>query len=328
MRRKMKPIGCLLLAFALALIPARQGLAAEYPYTYTVTVYAGAKGTFKNDNVATNRSKGKISDSKVEITGFQCGESVKFVDLEALAECIELNAGDNGKYYAKGFRQAGQDEIYVNVSRSVEKDTEYVVAYGVKASKVTYTVRYLEYGTGKVLLDERTGYGDADETVVVGHASIPGYTPMAVNISRKLDADDGKNIFTFWYNLTGSVTVTDEMIETLYNVIPGTTTVTTNPGSTTVTQGGGGAAVPDQETPLVNVDLDGDGQADAADLVEIGEDETPLSDEELDETLSESGALRNLLPIYISIILLALAGFFGGFIFLKKAKKREEDEED
>lgn len=333
MRRNMRWLGSLLLAALLAALPARQCLAGDGDYTYKVTVYPGAQGSFTENASPVVGEENKLSGDAVTVEGIEYGTDIKFQD--SLEEFVSLPS--DSPYYAKGIRQAGKDTGTGSVltSFTVEKDTDFVVAYGIKANSVKYTVRYLLEETGEPLMEERTGRGDVGDIIYVGYEPYTGYLPRELNITKSdgLSANEAENIFTFHYYPAGSITITDTELTTIYNALPGETTTTTvtqgGAGGTGGGGGGGGAqTVTDDGTPAANVDLDGDGAADAVDLVDIGEDESPLADVGLDEDLSESGALRNLLPIYISIILLALAGFFGGFIFLKKSKKKEEDEED
>ena len=89
-------------------------MAAE-PYTYTVTLSAGNKGTINGQN-------------KIEVANLSSGSTVTF-------NLNDIQVTDD-KYYVKGIRLSGRDnnETLAAPSFTVDKDADYVVAYGIKLS--------------------------------------------------------------------------------------------------------------------------------------------------------------------------------------------------
>ena len=93
------------------------------PYTYKVTLSAGNKGTINGQN-------------KIEQTNIASGSTVTF-------NLNDIQVTDD-KYYVKGIRLSGRDndEALAAPSFTVDKDTDYVVAYGIKGNMVAYTVNH------------------------------------------------------------------------------------------------------------------------------------------------------------------------------------------
>ena len=90
------------------------------PYTYKVTLSAGNKGTINGQN-------------KIEQTNIASGSTVTF-------NLNDIQVTDD-KYYVKGIRLSGRDnnETLAAPSFTVDKDADYVVAYGIKGNMVAYT---------------------------------------------------------------------------------------------------------------------------------------------------------------------------------------------
>lgn len=157
-------------------------------YTYTVRVWGGNQGTVQGQN-----SKGYA-----ELTGVPYGGVVRLSSQFP----VTIN---NEKYYQKGYRISGQDDLegYLYNAITVTEDVDYVVSYGVKGDLVSYTVNFVEYGTGRALTNDDgqssvTYYGNQGDKPVVSFAYISGYRPRYRNITGTL-GPDGTNNWTFEY---------------------------------------------------------------------------------------------------------------------------------
>ena len=69
-------------------------------------------------------------------------------------------------------------------------------------ASVSYTVRYLEAGTDKVLLDPVSGTGKVRSTVTLDAPMISGYTALTTQIDLPLYFNSDKNVATFYYERT------------------------------------------------------------------------------------------------------------------------------
>lgn len=173
------------------------------PYTYKVTLSAGNKGTINGQN-------------KIEQTNIASGSTVTF-------NLNDIQVTDD-KYYVKGIRLSGRDnnETLAAPSFTVDKDADYVVAYGIKGNMVAYTVNYQD-ASGKSLAESQTFYGNIGDKPVVAYRYIENYIPDALALTKTLSDNESENVFTFTY----TPGATDRIVET-------TTTVTTTvPGTAT-----------------------------------------------------------------------------------------------
>lgn len=151
-------------------------------YKYTVTVYGGDQGTVN----------GKAYDS-IEVDYKQ---EINLNDYFTPA----LN-DEGGKYYIKGFRLSGRDNNTVPEEPVFEitKDTDFVVAYGIKGSMVKYTVNYVDKATGNQIgAKSKEFYGNAGELPIVAFLYIDGYRPSFENFKTVLSAKDNMT-YTFKY---------------------------------------------------------------------------------------------------------------------------------
>lgn len=276
---------------------------------YTVTVYGGNQGTVNGED-------------SVTLGPVALGETVDFSELT-----VEVPAGS--KYYAKGVRLAGLDNVRSDKNRNgqttagemtvmaatvqtdgrlagtatITEDTDFVVAYGILANRVAYTVTYTD-ADGNELAPARTFFGDIGDVPATAPVYIEGYLPDASLLTKTLVEDESQNVFPFVYTRlapefqteenpeTGDVTVTTPGGATtapVYNTTPAT--APTTPAATTAPAGAGtaegaaaeGAAV--ETTPLTTDDG----------TEVVADDGTPLNapqEESLDddETALASGA--------------------------------------
>ena len=193
----------LVAAFALSMAPS-----SAYAYDYTVRVWGGNEST----------EEGVIHEESVAP-----GEEYR---LEK--GWVELK--DGSKYYVKGFREGGQDALHTEAF-IVNEDMDFVVAYGVQGDQVSYTVSYVEQGTGRALTGSESGqtsvtyYGNKGDKPVVAYEHIPGYRPLYRNITGTL-GDEGTNNWVFEY-------VEIEEPEPIVNTVTTTTTTTVVDNRTT-----------------------------------------------------------------------------------------------
>ncbi len=199
MREAMR-MACLLAAFCLMLSTPMACLAAERDiYTYTVTISAGNQGVLSiEDGVSISVDGGgdyaiSLEDggALVRITGLTAANHVRFLNSAA-------SVGEGSKYYVKGIRMAGRDDSLDLAYFQVERDQDYVVAYGIRGDMVQYTVHY-EDEAGRELYPPQTYYGNVGDRPVVAYLYVEGYQPQAYNLTRTLQSDASKNVFTFIY---------------------------------------------------------------------------------------------------------------------------------
>ena len=171
-------------------------------YTYTVNFYTGNHGSFAGtSHVMVDNSKSGSSyqisgsGSLVTVSGLMRNDVVSFD--AAMIGAVDLK--ENSKYYVKGIRQSGRDNDTVSLSAfRVEKDQDYVVAYGIRGELTSYVVNYQDT-SGRTLAPSRTYYGNVGDRPVVAFLYIEGYEPQAYNLTRTLTANTAENVFTFEY---------------------------------------------------------------------------------------------------------------------------------
>lgn len=275
------------------------------PYTYKVTLSAGNKGTINGQN-------------KIEQTNIASGSTVTF-------NLNDIQVTDD-KYYVKGIHLSGRDnnETLAAPSFTVDKDADYVVAYGIKGNMVAYTVNYQD-ASGKSLAESQTFYGNIGDKPVVAYRYIENYIPDALALTKTLSDNESENVFTFTY----TPGATDRIVETTTTVtitVPGTATPAGTAGGTTAggtTAGGtttGGTAggttnadnsqdttddtttAPDEQTPKSLVDLD--------------DEDTPKGNIDAKDKTSKTPIAAG-----IAIIVVAVAALAGLIVFLKKRAK-------
>ena len=175
----MKKILSFLIVFALLFALSVPALASEGGYTYTVRVYAGNMGTINGQDM-------------VEYTSISYGEEWSFDIAE-----VEIT---NPKYYVRGIRESGLDnETVSSAAIRVERDIEFVVAYGIKGRQVAYTVSFVSDSDGEELEKPVTYYGNVGDKPVVACKFIDGYFPRYYNITGTLKENAAENVFEFRY---------------------------------------------------------------------------------------------------------------------------------
>ena len=286
-------------------------------YTYTVRVFSGEQGTF--------------------VAG---GDCYQFPPLPA-GDSLPFNPGsislkDASKYYVKGWKLAGKDNVTKNYqnndslllsSVTVDSDMDLVVCYGVLVDSVGYTIRYVDQA-GNELYPSENFYGNVGDSPVLAYRYIEGYLPQAYNLTGELYRDPSQNVYTFTYT---PLAVPEQVTEQLPTVV----TTTTIPAEGA--EGGGAAApVTPEDAPAVAVDVptdeeiiadDGTPLAQPADVEDIRDDETPmasLNSLARDDALGEDASmLFGQSPLVLGLGLGLLVVVAAGIAFFLVYKKRE-----
>ena len=301
------------------------------PYTYKVTLSAGNKGTINGQN-------------KIEQTNIASGSTVTF-------NLNDIQVTDD-KYYVKGIRLSGRDnnETLAAPSFTVDKDADYVVAYGIKGNMVAYTVNYQD-ASGKSLAESQTFYGNIGDKPVVAYRYIENYIPDALALTKTLSDNESENVFTFTY----TPGATDRIVETTTTVtttVPGTATPagaagTTGSAGTTGAAAGTGTGTTVSGTTAGGTTAGGttaggtttggtaggttnaDNSQDTTDDTTTEPDEqTPKSLVDLDDEDTPKGNIdakdktsKTPIAAGIGIIVVAVAALVGLIVFLKKRAK-------
>ena len=304
------------------------------PYTYKVTLSAGNKGTINGQN-------------KIEQANIAPDSTVTF-------NLNDIQVTDD-KYYVKGIRLSGRDnnETLAAPSFTVDKDADYVVAYGIKGNMVAYTVNYQD-ASGKSLAESQTFYGNIGDKPVVAYQYIENYIPDALALTKTLSDNESENVFTFTY----TPGATDRIVETTTTVtttVPGTATPagaagTTGSAGTTgaaagtgtgttaggtaaggTTAGGttaGGTTTGGTAGGTTNADNSQDTTAKDKDTATSEDEQTPKSLVDLDDEDTPKGNIdakdktsKTPIAAGIGIIVVAVAALAGLIVFLKKRAK-------
>lgn len=289
------------------------------PYTYKVTLSAGNKGTINGQN-------------KIEQTNIASGSTVTF-------NLNDIQVTDD-KYYVKGIRLSGRDnnETLAAPSFTVDKDADYVVAYGIKGNMVAYTVNYQD-ASGKSLAESQTFYGNIGDKPVVAYRYIENYIPDALALTKTLSDNESENVFTFTY----TPGATDRIVETTTTVtttVPGTATPAGAAGTTGATGTTGAAAGTGTGTTAggtttggtaggtTNADNSQDTTAKDKDTATSEDEQTPKSLVYLDDEDTPKGNIdakdktsKTPIAAGIGIIVVAVAALAGLIVFLKKRAK-------
>ena len=301
------------------------------PYTYKVTLSAGNKGTINGQN-------------KIEQTNIASGSTVTF-------NLNDIQVTDD-KYYVKGIRLSGRDndEALAAPSFTVDKDADYVVAYGIKGNMVAYTVNYQD-ASGNSLAESQTFYGNVGDKPVVAYRYVENYIPDALALTKTLSDNESENVFTFTY----TPGATDRIVETTTTVtttVPRTATPagaagTTGSAGTTGAAAGTGTGTTAGGTAAGGTTAGGttaggtttggtaggttnaDNSQDTTDDTTTAPDEqTPKSLVDLDDEDTPKGNIdakdktsKTPIAAGIAIIVVAVAALAGLIVFLKKRAK-------
>lgn len=185
---------------------AAESLAAgREPYTYTVTFHAGNQGTFPAEGSYNGclkvvgspgwHSERAADGSSVTVSGIQEGAQVSYD--AALSGAVVLPEGS--RYYVRGVRRSGYDNTEAEYTVfAVNKDLDYVIAYGIQGDMTTYRVNYVD-AAGNELADHRIYTGKVGDRPVAAYQYIEGWQPQAYNLTKVLVKDESENVFNFIY---------------------------------------------------------------------------------------------------------------------------------
>lgn len=300
------------------------------PYTYKVTLSAGNKGTINGQN-------------KIEQADIASGSTVTF-------NLNDIQVTDD-KYYVKGIRLSGRDndETLAAPSFTVDKDADYVVAYGIKGNMVAYTVNYQD-ASGKSLAESQTFYGNVGDKPVVAYRYVENYIPDALALTKTLSDNESENVFTFTYTPGATDRIVETTTTTITTTVPGTATpgtgtgnVGTAGGTTGGTTGGtagttggtagttGGTTDGTTTGTTDGTTTDNDSQDTTAkdkDTATSEDEQTPKSLVDLDDEDTPKGNIdakdktsKTPIAAGIGIIVVAVAALAGLIVFLKKRAK-------
>lgn len=263
---KIKRIAVLALSFCMIF----GVMAVNADYSHRVTVSAG-NGQFDADPGTGTSATIDISARTVTVKD-AAGDEVSKSEVTKFPDGKDA---DGSKYFILGMKLAGHDNeedtgyvftdtvnIYSGsaLPSYKEKDTDLVIAYGLKSNMVGYTVRYVD-SYGNQLLPEGHYYGTIGTEMVVSYLYVEGFIPNAYAASRTLSANEAANVFTFTYNEytgTGQVIVIDD----------GTIVINGGGGAGGAGGTGDGTAIGDGEVP----------QAGPADVIDLDDNDTPTTD--------------------------------------------------
>lgn len=325
-------------------------------YTYRIKISLGnnAKNAYFDDTAVAELGKTRTvsqSGKNLVISELNYGDDVTF-NFGDLIKVKTDNAETNtSKYYVKGLRVAGSDDLVKDTNKSVTLhvvgDESYVVAYGV-GNIIPYKVRYVDEDANE-LLPEETLYAAEGEVVYVPARHIKGYVPdYYYRTASKGLKKDTVFIFEYHKRVIGEETEVIEKTETSSSTVEGdpeyeyeyeyidggSTGTTTGGGNTTVTtqnNGGGNGGT-------VNNRADGDGGAhagnadagaagnDGGEAIEDGNTPGGILDID-DEEVAKAGGTRDTLIrnmiIGIIIAIIAVASILVTLYIANKKRKQE-----
>lgn len=328
--KKWKRLLVSLLTVAMTIGTASMSVMAAEPYTYTVTLSAGNKGTINGRN-------------KIEKANLSSGSTVTF-------NLNDIQVTDD-RYYVKGIRLSGRDndEALAAPAFTINGDADYVVAYGIKGNMVAYTVNYQD-ASGNALAESQTFYGNIGDKPVVAYRYVENYIPDALALTKTLSNNVSENVFTFTYKpgatdrvVTTTTTITTTVpgtatpgtgtgnVGTAGGTTGGTTggTAGTTGGTTTGTTGGTTDGTTTGTTDGTTTDNDSqDTTAKDKDTATSEDEQTPKSLVDLDDEDTPKGNIdakdktsKTPIAAGIGIIVVAVAALAGLIVFLKKRAK-------
>lgn len=322
-------------------------------YTYTVTIYAGNQGTFTDQvrlwvdhtkSGSTQESQVEVGKGMITVSGLK-KDDIIILDLQK--DSIRLN--EENRYYVKGIRQSGRDNSTTATSVfRVDRDADYVAAYGVRGDMAAYTVNYQD-AAGNELLPSDKYYGNIGDKPVVAYKYKEGYEPEVAALTRTLTANEAENVFTFIYHqAVRGITVRETgtpgtITNTVTEILPGTAPAvlpaqTARETGADEDSGGGASDTADTAADGTGEGTD-NGQEEQQPLQQIGDGEVPLASQDLKDLDEEDVPAANIqadkvfkkgLPLAacVSIALSAAAALAVLFVVLKKHRNRERSRQD
>ena len=312
----------LLLALCMGLPAAAFAAPADSDTTYTIRLYGGNRGTVNGQDM-------------VEWTGVHYGDTV---DLGQASIAVT-----DGKYYAKGARPAGldnvKDAVYVadvdangklSGTVTVTEDADYVIAYGVLADRVEYTVRYVD-AAGNELAASQKFMGDIGDTPATAAPYFENYVPNAYTATLALTGDPDQNVITFTYARLATGYTTEQNGDGTIDVVTPTgdrVALTPSPATSlpaaAVTAGTAESAqsvvAPDGTEIMTD---NGTPLSAPIESLTITDDETPLSSaDDIAQANAASSAWNNWVSIALiagAVVLLVVA-----FVLWRRNRRKED----
>lgn len=312
----------LLLALCMGLPAAAFAAPADSDTTYTIRLYGGNRGTVNGQDM-------------VEWTGVHYGDTV---DLGQASIAVT-----DGKYYAKGARPAGldnvKDVVYVadvdangklSGTVTVTEDADYVIAYGVLADRVEYTVRYVD-AAGNELAASQKFMGDIGDTPATAAPYFENYVPDAYTATLALTGDPDQNVITFTYARLATGYTTEQNGDGTIDVVTPTgdrVALTPSPATSlpaaAVTAGTAESAqsvvAPDGTEIMTD---NGTPLSAPIESLTITDDETPLSSaDDIAQANAASSAWNNWVSIALiagAVVLLVVA-----FVLWRRNRRKED----
>lgn len=342
----LRALGLALASLVMAVMLVAPAFAATQ---YRVRVYAGKEG----------KVNGSTDYDEVMV---DYGGTVR------LSDSFAVEVTDASKYYFKGFRLSGKDNrdgLYDQIT-SVTEDMDFVVAYGSRGKMTTYTVRFVENGTGNALQDDQgrsevTYEGKVGDKPVVAYSYVPGYRPLYNNITGTLKEKASDNVWDLPYVRVetetvivdeGTTTTTVEGTTTTTTVNTPTTTTTTTPTTTTTTtptatEEGTGTETTTTPTPTTTVEttptnppteeildvdnpLAGPGQNDDGKEEGTGDEGDGGDESEVigtDENPTTTTKPAGINP-FLAIVAAAGVAALGGLLYFFYKRRQEEEGEE
>lgn len=327
-KHTMRHLGAALLGVVLTLLLAlcmglpAAAFAAPDDTTYTIRLYGGNRGTVNGQDM-------------VEWTGVHYGDTV---DLGQASITVT-----DGKYYAKGARPAGldnvKDVVYVadvdangklSGTVTVTEDADYVIAYGVLADRVEYTVRYVD-AAGNELAASQKFMGDIGDTPATAAPYFENYVPNAYTATLALTGDPDQNVITFTYARLATGYTTEQNGDGTIDVVTPTgdrVALTPSPATSlpaaAVTAGTAESAqsvvAPDGTEIMTD---NGTPLSAPIESLTITDDETPLSSaDDIAQANAASSAWNNWVSIALiagAVVLLVVA-----FVLWRRNRRKED----
>lgn len=268
--------------YTFKLSPGKQGTITG---PATVEFDGSATVTFEQNGVSSNNPQ----SGKVTVT--RPGSDPVSYEIS-----ISDSVKDAGKYYVKGIRKSGRDQILA--TEKITKDADYVVAYGVMKNPVKYTVYYREGSrNGRDLLEKKVFWGSVGDKPVVACQDIDGYMPNAYNETKTLTANEADNEMFFIYSpmpASAGGVVTDRRTETVTNPVTVTVPGETGEGGADATGGDATGGAAGGGVTVVSGDGDAADAGAGAGAGDAGEEAAPEEPQELIDLDDEEVPLANI----------------------------------
>jgi hypothetical protein len=285
-----------ILAIGASMFASGKCYAAEQPYTYDVVVYAG------------NGSADGAEGGSIVYGSYGYGSSFPLITNDYLESHF---TPDDSRYYVKGVRLAGHDELLGSRDlATVTEDVQLVVAYGLKKDQVQYTVNYVDTDGNKIA-ESKTFWGNVGDMPVIAHQYIEGYQPInAKNMTGQIKPLPDVTEFTFEYAA----------------VDPASSTSNASSGSSTEAQGDNATAqdsASDQGDAAVETEDENavSGSAnEPVELLNIDDEENPLAGIAHED--QNGFSIANILPWVLGVL---VAAALVAFIVLMVLRKKQRD---